>query len=103
MGRRKLKYSIEFRNMYTAIYGLICFDSKKEANSWCNRLDNYLNDEELYFIVKNCINSCSEFIEEINYRDIKEQYYTLMGRRIEYRVYNKDYIVVNRISYDIYI
>ena len=105
---RKKQYCIDFRNMHTAIHGLIVFNTRKEAEDGYTFLKNNIRkielgqmDETLTYedIINMVLNSSSDFIDEINFRSIKEK--QLYGRL--QKVYNDDYVIVNFCSIDLYL
>ena len=103
------KYCIDFRNMYTAIHGLIVFNTRKDAEDAYEFLKKNIrklevsetNDEGLTYddVINNVLNSSTNFIDEINFRSIKEK--QLYGRL--QKVYDNDYIIVNFCSIDLYL
>lgn len=69
-------YAIEYRNMNTAIHGLIIFASRDDAEEACNTLEiieGNPSDYDYYDYneaVGNIISRSSEHIPEINFRDV---------------------------------
>lgn len=114
MGRKKCEYCIDFRNMHTAIHGLIVFNSRKEAEKaytdftyGVNRVEQELrlgsttreNSEDLYnSLVDDLFVKSINVYDEINFREIKEE---MSPKYLKYyRV--KSCIIVNIVSLDIY-
>lgn len=114
MGRKKCEYCIDFRNMHTAIHGLIAFNSRKEADAAYVEYTNSVNalerdiaqgkiEQEGGHYIYNALtddlfNSAVKVYEEINFREIKEE---MSPKYLKYyRV--KSCIIVNIVSLDIY-
>lgn len=102
MGRRKMKYCIEFRDMSTGLHMLACYDSRKEAESWENYILSKRNTPQFKFSVDECINKAVR-VFDINFRDIVEEYYIYKGQKKMRKKYDEEYIIINLISYDIYL
>lgn len=107
MARKKF-YCIDYRNMHTAIHGLIVYDSRKQAEDAYELLRknirefgfNGMDEEQTYQEILNiAFNSSIDCIDEIDFRKIKEK--QLYGRL--QKVYNDDYIIVNFCSIDLYL
>lgn len=105
---KKKKYCINYRNMHTAIHGLILFDTRREAEDAYGFLKknirkiemSEMEDEFTYEDIVNIVfNSSEGCIDEINFRDIKEK--QLYGKL--QKVYCDDYIIVNFSSIDLYL
>lgn len=103
MGRQKMVYCIDCRDMQTALHFLIGFDTREEAEKWIDILDNAKHTSEYSDVCLNCVDSCLECLPEIDYREIKTEYYTVKGEKKMRRVYNKVYLVVNLVFYDMYL
>lgn len=114
MGRKKCEYCIDFRDMHTAIHGLIVFNSRKEAETaYLNykkrtdalerdRLQGKIDAEDANCIyqslTENLFNHAVNVYEEINFREIKEEMSTKYLKY--YKV--KSCIIINMMSLDIY-
>jgi len=81
------KYGINFRNMHTAIHGIIIFDNVDEAIACAKQLDETKDGETLEYF------DYSDFIEEIDYRDIENT---------ENGEFYNDIRIVNNVSIDLY-
>lgn len=112
---KKYLYCIDYRNMNTAIHGLIAFNDRKSAEieytklkTAINGIEDLLNKngitQEQYSIlydeiVSECFNHSIEIIEEVNFRHFKEvvRYGKLS------KIYADKYIIVNNLlSIDLY-
>jgi hypothetical protein len=81
------KYAVDFRNMHNAIHGLIIFDNEQEALTCAKHLNETEDGEFLEFY------DYVDFIEEINYRNIKDT---------EHGKFYDDIKIVNNICVDLY-
>lgn len=98
---KRLGYGVEYRNMHTAIHGILWSADKKVANEIAEICEGLATneDEEMYESymcdLESYLFSDKVFsIDEINYRDVtKDQKYYL----------NDGYIqIINPIAYDLY-
>lgn len=96
-------YGIEYRNMHTAIHGILVFANKKDAmNAYKNlqTLENVSSQERYDDILNTVFNICDRDFDlaEINYRDVVENspynYYQCDDTKI---------IIVNQLFFDLYI
>ena len=81
------KYGVNFRNMHTAIHGIIVFNDVDEAIRCAKQLEETESGETLEYF------DYSDFIEEINYRDIETT---------EDGTFYDDIKIVNDVFIDVY-
>lgn len=95
-------YGVDYRNMHTAIHGILVFSDRDEAEYAYDELKRAerTNDEHEYDdILDHVFNFAVDTIEEVNYRD----YVELDSDKI-YPVYDDEFIIiVNSISIDLYV
>lgn len=69
------EYGINYRNMRTAIHGLIVFDNEQKAINAYNQLknlENCTNDIDYEIILEEVLSMSNYIIDEIDYRDISD-------------------------------
>lgn len=120
MGRPKLSYCIDYRNMYTGIHGLLCYDTRRNAESYLDKILKAIvadeKEKHLSVVEKRPQKSsvleplldaafveADNVIDEIDYRDIKEIYKEVKGKTRLVRMYGKDCVIVNLVSVDLYV
>ncbi len=111
----KKLYCIDFRNMHTAIHGLICFNTRAEAEANYKKLsegigglekqyrNHIITDDEYTSYYNNLITlieyDASRWLDEVNYREFEN----IIRYNKPCKVYQNDYVIVNNIAIDLYI
>lgn len=123
MGRPKLAYCIEYRNMHTGIHGLLCYDTRKVAEQYLDDIKKFIAEEEteyyksqrenrpadpsfregVEFILDEAFNKADTVIEEINFRDIEWVEKNIRGKLKGQKKYGKDCVIINLVSLDLYL
>lgn len=113
---KKQYYAINFRSYHTAVHGLICFSTRKEAEQKYNEIQKWLKEIEreteeipnnremleaiFYDNLNNIINNSALYLHEVNFREYKEG--TIRNRLEKYYIYNDTKcIIVNWNSFDL--
>lgn len=95
---KRLGYGVEYRDMHSALHGILLATDKATANkvdTICSKLED-VEDEHKYNSLINKLESLDvETIEEINFRDVtKDKKYYFEGGYIQ---------IINPIAYDLYL
>lgn len=95
-------YGVDYRNMHTAIHGIIVFSDRDDAE-WAydelKRASRADYGHEYDFILDDIFNSSIEVLEEINYRNFTDA----AGEKV-YPYHDDEFIIiVNNISVDVFV
>ncbi len=94
-------YGIDYRNMHTALHGILVFSDRYEAEQFYDDLthaESAEDEQEYNYIIGDVFDAAIDNIEEINHRD-----YVETGSDKIYPMYDDEFIIlVNRIAVDLY-
>lgn len=63
-----MKFAIDYRNMHTAVHGLILFNGKKTAENSLKLLNDSQDDKTFENVMEKCVST----INEVDYRKLTE-------------------------------
>ena len=99
----KAKFGIEYRNMHTALHGIIVFDDEGTAKA-CSEIFDALEDgHDDEPAINEAFKAATDHYEEIDFRDIED---ISLANGDFWRYYDDDahgVLLVNDIAYDLYI
>ena len=93
----KKLHAVNYRNMRNAIHGLLVYKDKKLADVTSKRLSiiEDVDDADFYELeIEDVFSKCETIIDEIDFRDIKNNYYSFNDSKIQ---------IVNNVVYDLYL